>query len=260
MRIFDATISSDSISNDDLNNLRYFGTTHVLSVTEGRHLGETSDDVVNYFQTFVDRERERLESLDLRCAVALGIAGSPPRRVHSEIFARLQVIAANPAVVAIGHIGVDDDLDRQWRFFDEQLRVAQETELPIVVSTRSPLTATRVYAMMERIVRHGFEPARALFFATDEKVVEPIVTEGFHAALSLRTGHFTSAHAAAIACQFAAFESQLVLCSGLQKDCGDVLALPKVVMALGERHCSRETIEALMFGNAANFFKFHASE
>ena len=89
---------------------------------------------------------------DLECAVRLadrhdfmyatvGVHPHDASKAAPETFARLKQLAGHPKVVAIGEIGLDyhydfSPRDTQRAVFEEQLAIAAEAGLPVVIHTR----------------------------------------------------------------------------------------------------------------------------
>lgn len=86
----------------------------------------------------------------------------------------LRELLAGPRVVALGEIGLDyfrdyAPHDRQQQLFDEQLALAAETGLPVVIHTRSADsdTAARLAAHPGRVILHCFSSPALLELALE---------------------------------------------------------------------------------------------
>jgi TatD DNase family protein len=161
-------------------------------------------------------ERILIPGIDLvSCQAAIELAESDPRLfaaigVHpnsavtwdAHTFAFLEQMAANPKVVAIGEIGLDYYRDRaprtlQQRVFREQLNLAEQLNLPVVIHTRNSSPADRLcmadtFKILEKFhlegVLHSFsgdisEAERTLQFGFFIGVTGPIT---FKNAVELR--------------------------------------------------------------------------
>jgi TatD DNase family protein len=81
---------------------------------------------------------------NVRCTV--GIHPNYVVEAHDDDVAALEPLLADPAVVALGEIGMDyfhnPDRDRQRRFFIEQLSLAQTAQVPVVIHCREAVGDT----------------------------------------------------------------------------------------------------------------------
>ena len=86
MHFFDAQIRSDTRSDDDLRNLAYFDTTHVVTTPNPGRTSQTADDLCDYLAVLATDEPRRLLRLGIAPHVALGLLPvARPRRTHHEV-------------------------------------------------------------------------------------------------------------------------------------------------------------------------------
>jgi TatD DNase family protein len=105
---------------------------------------------------------------NVRCAV-----GAHPNYCHEiqfEQLARLREFCADPAVVALGEMGLDYHYDssprqKQARYFEAQLELAREVGLPVVIHCREAVADC--LAML-----HRFSGVRAVFHCFTETAQE----------------------------------------------------------------------------------------
>jgi TatD DNase family protein len=109
-----------------------------------------------------------------------GIHPHEAEGLDSEVLERIREQAGDPRVVAIGEIGLDyfyDHADRraQWRAFEQQLALAADLDLPVVIHTREADDDTRTIlenfrsSLRRRGVIHSFTSSLELAeFCLDE--------------------------------------------------------------------------------------------
>ncbi|MFU8805994.1 MAG: hypothetical protein ACNA8W_19440 [Bradymonadaceae bacterium] len=264
MKIFDVHIRSDSCTDADLKNLRYFETEHVITTAYDARPFEQARDLMSYFQGLIDHECSRLRRCGLIPHVALGVLpGARPRRTHYEVWRELPGLLTNPAVVAIGEIGVWEDVKDQWDLFERQIKLALEAgPRPVIITPPPELRITMTYKMMQIIERIGFPPHQVMINYTDDRFIENVLQSGFCAGVAVGATPQTPRQAAGILVRV--LESQgsaerVILNSALRAGGSDVLAIPKTVAALQELGMIEEEIEALTFENASKLFLGHLS-
>ena len=258
MQIFDAHVRSDTRSDDDLKNLAYFETGHVLTAAHPVRPLETADDALAYFEGLVTEEATRLRRCGLTPHVALGLLPhGRPRRTHHEVWRDLPFLLAEEVVVAVGEIGVWEDSEAQWELFERQARLALEHDLALLVVSPAGLRANMTYKMMQRLERIGFPPQLAVLDHLDARLVETVVREGFVAGVSVGPSYLEPREAADLlldVVEALGSAERIVLDSALRAGSGDILGIPKTVVTLQERGLGRGAIERLCFGNALGTF------
>ncbi len=258
MRIFDAHVRTDTRSDDDLKNLDYFDTTDVLTTAHARRPFERAEDLLGYFEWLRNDECARIERCGPTPHAALGVLpDATPRRSHPEVWTHLPELLTRPRVVAVGEIGAWEDRDRHWELFERQARIAMELDLPILATPPSDLKANMTYKMMLRLEEIGVEPARVVMNYLDERLVETVVRDGFVAGVAVGTTDLSSKRAARTlveTIEAVGHADRIVLNSALRTGHSDVLGIPKTASELDALGLSEETIERLVYHNAAELF------
>ncbi len=126
-----------------------------LDAVLGRAAGAGVDTVVTIASELDDADRIADGFVGTRAGVRVfGTAGVHPHEVGrlpdpvrdpgaaADVVARLKALLVRPGVVAVGECGLDfhydfSPRDAQFRWFEAQLQVAEETGLPVVVHCRS---------------------------------------------------------------------------------------------------------------------------
>lgn len=121
---------------------------------------------------------------------AVGIHPTDVAAAKPQDFVDLQELAAHPKVVAIGEIGMDFYRDAstaeiQERAFLQQLELAAEVDLPVVIHNRSAGAA-----IMQALDKVKHLPLRGVFhcFTESAEYAEEVLRRGFHISF---TGNLT---------------------------------------------------------------------
>jgi TatD DNase family protein len=128
---------------------------------------------------------------------AVGIHPHEARTVTGDALKELRGIARSKKVVAIGETGLDyhysfSPHEEQREVFAEQLKIAAEMDLPVIVHSREAFDET-----MEILERHGGDVKRIVFhcFSGDASQAKIILDSGFYISF---TGVVTFKNAEAI--------------------------------------------------------------
>lgn len=119
---------------------------------------------------------------------AVGVHPNDAGRVDSAVLAELQTLAQHPKVVAIGEIGLDyywDEAPRpvQRRVFEQQLALARELDLPVIIHQRNSVADTMDVLRDWR--RGGRHPGLVLHsFSGDQAMAGEAIELGFYIGIS----------------------------------------------------------------------------
>lgn len=158
---------------DVLARARAAGVDHVVTI--GTHREDWPAAV-----ELAGRDAGRQQSAEralVRCAV--GIHPNNAGEAKNDDLAPLKDLAAHPAVVALGEMGLDyhwQDVPRprQREMFEAQLQIAAETAMPVVIHSREAIDDTLA-------VLRGFPGVRAVFhcFTGSPAEAERILAAGY---------------------------------------------------------------------------------
>ncbi len=259
MKIFDPHIRSQTQSDDDLRNLHYFGTEAVVTTAYDGQPFETAADLIAYFEKLVTDECRRLRHCELEPRVALGVLpDARPRRAHYEVWDALEAMLERDVVVALGEIGVWEDNDEQWELFERQVRIARRLgPLPLLITPPGELKITMTYKMMTWLEKFGYPPSLVVMNHQDERLVENVVESGFYASCPVGT---TSNKPREVGRHLAQMlrrvdgAHRVLLTAALRSSGGDVLGVPKTIVALQQQEVAPSDIAKMVYDNAARLF------
>jgi len=113
---------------------------------------------------------------------AVGIHPHDAKDATTEVLNELKELAQNQKVVAIGETGLDfhynlSTPDAQKRVFTEQLKIAAELNLPVIIHSRQAFNET-----MDILKRHGDDVKRVVFhcFSGSAEQVKKLLDKGFY--------------------------------------------------------------------------------
>ena len=138
MRYFDPHIHMMSRTTDDYENMAAAGIIGVVEPAfwQGQprtHVGT----FIDYFDALVGWERFRASQFGIRhyCTMGLNPKESNDVSLAEAVMNVLPRYCMKDGVVAVGEIGYDDMTDNEERFFAEQMQMAMDVELPVLIHT-----------------------------------------------------------------------------------------------------------------------------
>lgn len=259
MKIFDPHIRSRTRSDDDLKNLRYFGTEAVLTTAHGGGAFDTGADLIDYFETLVGEECRRLKRCNLEPHVALGVPpDARPRRAHPEVWDELAVLLEHPAVRALGEVGVWKDQDDHWELFDRQVGIARRIgPLPLMVIPPKQLKVNLTYKMMNRLEKSGYPPSLVVMGSLDERLLENVVESGFCAGFPVGAARNQPREVGELIREVldrVDGAGRILLTTALRSSGGDLLGIPKSIEAMRKADVEETAIRQMVYGNARRLF------
>ena len=256
MKYFDAHIRLEGIEQPVLDDLAYFGVSDVLIAAHAPTSFETSEEVLSYFNRLITEDLERVGESGLKPWVALGVQlEAVPRRSHPELWRELPRLLSHPRVVAVGELFFDQGSREEVQLLTRQLELAGECDKSVVVSVSRGESVRKIKAVIKRVEEVGLSPGRVIINPVDETAIRVVVMAGCWAGITLGPLFFSTSGCVELITEFSEFsERGVVVNGGLRAGPVDVLALPKVALALKEAGVSTTAIEKMMWGNARSAF------
>jgi predicted metal-dependent TIM-barrel fold hydrolase len=138
MKYFDPHIHMLSRTTDDYENMAAAGIVGVVEPAFWQGQPRTQiGTFVDYFDSLLGWERFRASQYGIRhyCTMALNPKEANNVALAEEVMKVLPRYCQKDGVVAVGEVGFDDMSEAEERFFAEQVQLAIELELPVLVHT-----------------------------------------------------------------------------------------------------------------------------
>lgn len=256
LQYFDAHIRTDCIEDDVLENLAYFNVRNVLLAAHAPTSFKTAEELLAYFGGLVTDEFHRIERAGLNPVVALGVhPDAVPLRAHYEVWRELPVLLAEPSVVAVGELALEDESRQQQTLLERQLALAVENGMPVLTTASSRERARKVRRILDIVNAVGVPTNDVLINHVDYTCLRPVIDAGCWAGVTVGPMHLALDEALEMLRGFrSAAVERVILNSGLRTGPVDVLALPKLALMLTEAGFSQSEIRRLVWGNAMRLF------
>ncbi len=205
----------------------------------------------DYFSSLVGFERFRAAQFGVRhyCTIGLNSKEANNIALAEQVMEILPLFLAKEGVVAVGEIGYDDQTDAEDRFFREQLDLAKEVELPVMIHTPHRDKKQGTSRSMDVCLEHGLEPHQVVVDHNNEETVKEVLDRGFWAAFTIYP-HTKMGNERMVEIVKQYGSERIIVDSAADWGVSDPLAVPKTVKLMQERGIPESQIEDVVYNNA----------
>lgn len=181
MKYFEPHIHMISRTTNDYQNMAAAGIVGVVEPAFWQGQPRTSvGSFIDYFDALIGWERFRASQFGVRHYCTMGLNPKEANNISmaEEVIKILPRYLAKDGVVAVGEIGYDDISEAEERFFAEQLQLAKEFGLPVLVHTphRDKVKGTeRTIALINEV---GVDPEMVVVDHLNEITIELVTNTG----------------------------------------------------------------------------------
>jgi predicted metal-dependent TIM-barrel fold hydrolase len=256
MRLFDPHIHMTSRTTDDYQAMAAAGIAAIIEpafwVGQPRtHVGTFED----YFLSLLGWERFRAQQFGIRhfCTLALNPKEANNPMVADGVIALLRRYLEKDGVVAVGEIGYDDQTPAEDRYFAEQLALAREHDLPVLIHTPHRDKKRGTERTLALLAEHRFPVERALVDHNNEETLPLVLASGCWAGHSIYP--MTKMDEARMVTLVQKFGPERILVnSAADWGVSDPLKVPKTAQAMRAAGIAETTIETICWSNPVRFF------
>jgi predicted metal-dependent TIM-barrel fold hydrolase len=256
MKIIDPHVHMTSRTTDDYEAMARHG---IVAIVEPAFwLGQPrtqSGSFIDYFNSLLGWERFRASQFGIRHFATIGLnpkeANNPG--LAKDVLALMPRYLSKDGVVAVGEIGYDDQTDAEEAIFAQQLELAREHDLPVLVHTPHRDKKQGTIRSLALIRSCRFPEERVLIDHTNEETLPLVLDTGCWAGHSIYPN--TKMDERRMAAIVESFGSQrIIVNSAADWGISDPLKVPKTVAAMRELGIPDETIQKIVWDNPAAFF------
>ncbi len=142
---------------------------------------------IDYLSAIIGFERFRAGQFGIRhyCTVGLNSKEANNEALAEAVMEILPRFALKEGVVAIGEIGYDEQTELEDRYFRQQLDLAKELDLPVMIHTPHRDKKRGTTRSMDVCEEHGMDPAKIIVDHNNEETVREVLDRGYWAAFSI---------------------------------------------------------------------------
>jgi len=256
MRYFDPHIHMLSRTTDDYEHMAAAGILGIVEPAFWQGQPRTGvDSFVDYYNALIGWEHFRASQFGIRHYCTMGMNPKEANQVSlaEEVLKILPRYCQKDTVVAIGEIGYDDQTPEEDRFFAEQMQMAMEYDLPVLIHTphRDKVKGTeRTIALVREV---GIREEMVIIDHLNEQTL-PMVLE-----TDCWRGHsvypFTKMSEQRMVELLKQYGTEkMVVNSAADWGRSDPLKVPKTGAEMIKAGFSEAEVEKVLFENPINFF------
>lgn len=205
----------------------------------------------DYFSSLVGWERFRASQFGIQhyCTIGLNPKEANNSKLAQEVLDLLPLYACKEGVVAIGEIGYDDMTETEDHYFREQLELAKELDMLVLIHTPHRNKKAGASRSMDRCLEHGLDPSQVIIDHNNEETVEEVLDRGFWAAFTIYPmTKMGNARMVEIVRHYGS--DRIIVDSSADWGISDPLAVPKTAQLMLERGIPEEKVRAVCYENA----------
>ncbi len=206
---------------------------------------------IDYLSTIVGWERFRAGQFGLRhyCTIGLNSKEANNEALAEAVMDILPRFALKEGVVAIGEIGYDEQTELEDRYFRQQLDLALELGLPVMVHTPHRDKKRGTTRSMDVVGEHGLDPASVVIDHNNEETAGEVLERGYWAGFSIYPGtKMSSGRMVELVRRYG--PDQIIVDSACDWGVSDPLAVPKTAALLRQGGISEDAIRKVTYSNA----------
>jgi len=256
MRLFDPHIHMTSRTTDDYQAMADAG---IAAIVEPAFwMGQPRTNVgtfEDYFLSLLGWERFRALQFGIRHFATLALNPKEANNPHlaDGVLAMMRRYLDKDGVVAVGEIGFDDQTDAEDRVFRQQVELAREYELPILIHTPHRDKRRGTERTLALIKEMGFPPERTLVDHNNEETLPLTLESGCWAGHSIYPNtKMDEARMVALVKRHG--PERIIINSAADWGVSDPLKVPKTVAAMREAGVSQADIDLVAWQNPVRFF------
>jgi predicted metal-dependent TIM-barrel fold hydrolase len=256
MRYFDPHIHMLSRTTDDYENMSAAGIVGIVEPAFWQGQPRTQvGTFIDYFDSLVGWERFRASQFGIKhyCTIGLNPKETNNIAMAEGVMKLLPRYLEKDGVVAVGEVGYDDMTDAEERFFAEQIQLAIEHDLPVLIHTPHRDKKRGTERTLALVKESGIDEQMVLVDHLTE-ITLPLVLE-----TGCWRGHSVYPHTKMSEDRMVALLKQygtekMLVNSAADWGRSDPLKVPKTGQAMRQAGFSEQDIEQVLFINPISFF------
>lgn len=205
----------------------------------------------DYFNSLVGWERFRAKQFGIvhYCTIGLNSKEANNEPLAEQVMELLPLYVGKEGVVAIGEIGYDDQTAAEDKFYRQQLELAKEVNLPVMIHTPHRDKKRGTTRSMDVSEEHGLDPAMVVVDHNNEETVKEVLDRGYWAAFTIYPHtKMGSERMVEVVRQYG--PERIIVDSAADWGISDPLAVPKTAALMRQKGIPEEHIRMVCYQNA----------
>ena len=252
MKFIDPHVHMTSRTTDDYRAMAAAGIVALIEpafwLGQPRTAASTFED---YYASLVGWERFRSSQFGIAhyCTIGLNSKEANNVALAEQVMELLPLFLAKERVVAVGEIGYDDQTDAEDRFFREQLALALEVELPVMIHTPHRNKKTGTTRSMDVCDEMGLDPGMVVVDHNNEETVKEVLDRGYWAAFTIYP-HTKMGNERMVEVVRQYGSDRIIVDSAADWGVSDPLAVPKTARLMLARGIAETDVGKVTYANA----------
>ncbi len=256
MKMFDHHIHMTSRTTDDYKAMADAGIVAIIEPAFWMGQPRTSvGSFEDYFLSLVGWERFRAKQFGIRhfCTMALNPKETNNPDLADGVMELLPIYLEKDSVVAVGEIGFDDQSDAETKYFEAQMQLALDYDLPVLIHTPHRDKKAGTIRSIDVVRASGLAPERVLIDHNTEETLPTVLDSGCWAGHSIYPNtKMDEARMVALVKQYGT--ERITINSAADWGVSDPLKVPKTARAMQEAGIPEADIETIVWRNPVAFF------
>ncbi len=210
---------------------------------------------IDYFDTILGWERHRSEQFGIHhvCTMGLNPREANDDRVNDAVMEVLPRFLEKNSVVGVGEIGLDDMTEKEEKYFEAQIQLAIDHDLPILIHTPHRNKKAGFERCLDIAKNSGIDMGRVLIDHGNEETVRITHESGAMQGFSIYPNtKMTPKRMVHVLQEFGV--ENMIINSACDWGVSDPLSVPKTVTEMVAAGMKAEDIDTLVWKNPTTFF------
>ena len=209
----------------------------------------------DYFSSLVGWERFRASQFGIKhyCTIGLNSKEANNEALAEQVMELIPLYACKENVVAIGEIGYDDQTEAEDKFFRQQIEIAKDLNLPIMIHTPHRDKKNGTLRSMDVLEEHNVDPEMVVIDHNNEETAKFVLDRGFWTAFTIYPKtKMGNERMADVVKKFGS--NKIIVDSSADWGVSDPLAVPKTANLMLQRGISKEDVHKTCYQNAIDVY------
>jgi hypothetical protein len=216
----------------------------------------SSKTLMDYWEHIISFEHKRAIEFGVNhfCTISVNPKEANNVKLAEESLHAMKNYLGRDTVVGIGEIGFDDITKQEEKVLTEQLLMAEELDMPVIVHTPHIDKVDGTKKTLEIIKKYDIKENRVIIDHNTEETIELVLATKSMAGLSVYP-HTKLTPIRAVNILKKHGTDRILVNSSADWGRSDPLSVPKTAMQMEKDGFSKNEIEKVLYRNPLNFFK-----